>query len=559
MMDVMRILMCVMLVACGGGSPNPTDPDAGSRDGGFDVSFDVALPDVGPMLRECPGDAIVTDRAGLDALYGCTRIEGELRITGVATPSLDVLAHLEEVTGAFTLQRNGGLTQVRGLRSLRAIGGSVVIEDQPELIALTGLDALTTIGGDLRLQNDDALEDLSGLGALTAIGGELTIGRHRVLASLEGLSLPAELGAIRIEENAALTSLDALEAVTDVRGDVHVVGQLALLDVDGLSALASVGGELRIARDPALVRATLPAARSVMGGLTFDRLPALTTIDMSLETMRGALLINGADALAVFSLGTLDALEGLTITGAAALPGLAGMTLPASLSLVILEDCTSLAHLDALATVREVTGTLRLRNAPALTSATGVAGIARVGEELWLQRVPFEDFTAFAALAGELRVLHLEDLATFDGFDGLGAVTDISELVVEQVPMLADFTGFPAMVTRLDRLRLGFDFGLTRLAGLEALVFVGDLAIEANPDLEDLGALGNVTEVAQDLLVSSDDSLSSLGLSSLTRIGRNLIVQDNATLPMCEVDGLAGRVFLGGEVRASGNAGTGGC
>ncbi len=88
---------------------------------------------------------------------------------------------------------------------------------------------------------------------------------------------------------------------------------------------------------------------------------------------------------------------------------------------------------------------------------------------------------------------------------------------------------------------------------------MGDLSIEANPDLADLDALRNVTEVAQDVQITSDDSLASLGFPSLTRIGRNLIVQDNASLSMCEVDALAGRVFLGGEVRASGNAGVGGC
>ena len=88
---------------------------------------------------------------------------------------------------------------------------------------------------------------------------------------------------------------------------------------------------------------------------------------------------------------------------------------------------------------------------------------------------------------------------------------------------------------------------------------MGDLSLEANPALADIGGLRNVSEVAQDVQIASDDSLATLGLMSLTRIGRNLIVQDNAILPMCEVDALAGRIFLGGEVRASGNAGISGC
>jgi hypothetical protein len=98
---------------------------------------------------------------------------------------------------------------------------------------------------------------------------------------------------------------------------------------------------------------------------------------------------------------------------------------------------------------------------------------------------------------------------------------------------------------------------LKSLSGLENITFGGDLSIRWNSALKSLGALGGITSVSRDMVISSNDALTSLGMTGLQNVGDNFRISYNPMLCSSLAEELMNQVLAGGgigeEKRIEGN------
>lgn len=539
--SLLAMLLALSLVACGGKG----DADAGSSGG--DASLDAApdaTPDEGfdmpPELRECEGSFVVDTVDALEALAGCTRIGGDLTIQNLPlVESLTPLRFLERVDGTLTLRDDVALTDLRGL------------------------GALDAIGGDLDLEDADALESLAGLESLASLGGGLRLRSLRELTTTEGLGPVREVAFLAIEENVALANLAGFADLEEVRGDVNLTGQLALSSLAGLEDLQRIGGALQLARLPELTSVGgLAGLVNVGGRLLVNDLPQLTALGglSALTSIAGDLTLLDLPALtSLVGLAPLSGVAGVEVQNAA-LSSLDGLPVPADATFLRLVGLASLTDAGALGPLRTVAGDLTLRGLPALEDLAPLAGVREVRGALTLDDVGMRSLASFAAWSGASRGLVVERCARLTDVSGVGAAgVRAADVRFEGNPALVEFTGLPEGFVP-NNLRIADHGALTSLVGLELIAVFGELQLEGNAVLSSLAGLESLREVTNDLEIVDNDALASLGelaRGSLTRVGRDLRVEDNALLAACEVDTLAADITVGRNVLNSGNAGPG--
>ena len=100
--------------------------------------------------------------------------------------------------GHLTVNNNGSLRDIEGLRSLTQVVGDVEVSSNPDLITVDGLRGLTRVEGSLNIASNDALEDLDGLSNLTLTEGGVTINNNDLITELDGLVSLAEVGGSTI-------------------------------------------------------------------------------------------------------------------------------------------------------------------------------------------------------------------------------------------------------------------------------------------------------------------------------------------------------------------------
>ncbi len=137
--------------------------------------------------------------------------------------------------------------------------GNVFIEEATSgnITNLAGLAQITNIRGALTIQNNNALTTLSGLDMLTSIGdgGSASLSLFKASSSnLRGLrNVIVEDGFLRVESNAALTSLGGLDMLNSVLGSVRVVSNPALTSLSSLNNLSSIGTYLNLTNNAVLI------------------------------------------------------------------------------------------------------------------------------------------------------------------------------------------------------------------------------------------------------------------------------------------------------------------
>jgi hypothetical protein len=89
---------------------------------------------------------------------------------------------------------------------------------------------------------------------------------------------------------------------------------------------------------------------------------------------------------------------------------------------------------------------------------------------------------------------------------------------------------------------------LKSLSGLENITFGGDLSIRWNSTLKSLGALGGITSVSGDMVISSNDALTSLGMTGLQNVGDNFRISYNPMLCSSLAEELMNQVLAGGGI-----------
>jgi hypothetical protein len=252
----------------------------------------------------CPaaGNILITNQAELDALEGCTAIDGDLQIAPFPNADLRPLHALRSVSGwlnfrvpdgivdgptssRFAALNREGWLALDGLEALESVG-RLYIEGlaSPSLVPLSNLRVITS--GDLTMTSCGGLRDLHGLEGVAGVNllqlhcdelesiAALRLAREMIGLQIQGGKNLSDLGSPEVTTvfyNVVLTgtglrNLDALAKVSYVLGAVVIDNNPELTSVDGLNQLERAGS-LNLHGNPQLSR--LPA---------FDALNSLHTL-----------------------------------------------------------------------------------------------------------------------------------------------------------------------------------------------------------------------------------------------------------------------------------------
>lgn len=293
------------------------------------------------------------------------------------------------------------------------------------------------------------------LRALQRVGGFMVVFANDGLADLAGLECLRRSEALFLEENRALVDVAALagmEATTSLA--VHLCDALA-----DLSPLANLTGvrQLSFRSDPVL--ATLPAlpVGTVLDRLTVEHCPALKDLDalsgvrgtpLVIQVLRSSGLVSIAGLGGLWDAGDLSSASLIVhdLPQLASLAGLEALPAAGTLELSALPQLDSLAPLAGLRAVDE----LQLHDLPALKSLAGMTGLERLGT-LQIGRcepdsgLPLVDLAGLGAVT-ELHAIHLDDNPALQSLAGLDAlVTGPDEVLAVDNPVL-DPAAFAAFV-----------------------------------------------------------------------------------------------------------------
>jgi hypothetical protein len=332
-------------------------------------------------------------------------------------------------------------------------------------------------------------------------------------------------------------SVDPCVAPTVLPGDLHsadspcqpglglaVGGNLEVEGVADLACVCSVDGDLRLRAD-----AHMPRLVRVGGQLVTEEGVAAVLLPLLSET--GPLLLRGPSTLSTLEIPLLATVHGsveLSGLGVAAAP-LGGLRLVEGDLRV--EDLPS-TSLD-LSRLEEVQGELVLRRMPALAALEGTLGLARVGGSVLLEDLPaLTSLDRFATLVevGDSIVIRRVRTPSFTAFDRI--VTVPGDVWLEEVGEVSTTIAFPDLVSVEGSLVLLHSGTLSSWDSLPWLVSIGgDLHFEGNPLLATLPPW-----------------------SGLSSVGGDLHFVDNPSLPTSQLEELATRVTVSGEVIIEGNA-----
>lgn len=211
--------------------------------------------------RTLSGDVVINEQAELDALEGCTSIDGHVLIQPFFEPDLRPLHRLRTVRGELglggtyqnasvsaewttreaALARDtvaaGFVRSLEGLERLEAVGSlNLASVAASSLAPLAQLRQLTDFGT-LGLLDCNAIADLSPLAQLGGIQRLLVSGDN--LETLDGLMVRDRLESLSLKGK-KLADIDALSSLRDVRGEISI-DDTALRDLAPLARLVHAG------------------------------------------------------------------------------------------------------------------------------------------------------------------------------------------------------------------------------------------------------------------------------------------------------------------------------
>ncbi|HHO53403.1 MAG TPA: hypothetical protein ENK18_21665 [Deltaproteobacteria bacterium] len=436
-------------------------------------------------------------------------IEQELTIGS----SLDAEALCPEGGGSVHLRGDLLVRSDAPLRCLCEVEGSVEIVQGEEV----DLSRLARIGGDL-VASDTPLASLE-LSSLESVGGSVIF------------ELLPQLGEVR------------LPWLVTVGGGVRIV-HLALADRVDLSRLESVGGRLELSDIPNF-RTLLGegyALREIGGDLLLSNLDAWFGFYgfANLERIGGVLRIVDNDRISNLSGFTLlQQARGIELSGNGNLQILDGFdTLPVLAGDLRIESNPSLIREESFAALRDVVGTVSVRDNLSLSSLEGLEGLTSVGAlqlsgntalgtiEGWaLAEVDGElvidgntaltsvwAFPELTRVGGTLKITGSDQLSTLMGLDVLGVVG--GDLVLDDLASLSDLPPIPALSVIGGSVRI-VGSGLSGLDGLASLSVIGGLQLSANTALVELDALHGLSHVQGDLQIVDNVALDPVEVQEL--------------------------------------------
>jgi len=408
----------------------------------------------------------------------------------------------EVIRGGLNLQ--GAPPDVDFLMGLTRIEGGLEISGD-DALDLAGLSRLEIVGGSLTIENT-ALVNLDFLSSLSTVVADLTIGQSRADSALENVDGLSNLRTVGIGHYVT----ERGEGVTDT-GWLHVIRNPGLADLAGLSNLTTVGDGLKITDNSAMVDTGLTSLTTVGSG-PGRRLGRPHPI-------KGGVEISGNPNLADFGMPSLTSIGGvLSIRGGSDMLGFDGMSRLTSVGKDFsVPEGWSTAGLEALTTVG---GRLVLKG---VSDLRGLAALETVG-----------------ASPSQLRP------------DGCLTVLDGFNRARDAVVQLQSLAGLSSLRT-VRCLILRDNIQLANVDALSNLVSVGEggMSITGVQQLANLDGLSNLATIDGGLNIGGNQLLTSVGLTSLTQVGGDLVISQNGRL--ASVAGLSRLTSVTGTTTISNN------
>ncbi|MCF8369977.1 MAG: T9SS type A sorting domain-containing protein [Bacteroidales bacterium] len=250
-------------------------------------------------------------------------------------------------------------------------------------------------------------------------------------------------------------------------------------------------------------------------------------------TIYANIYIGGVSVINLDSLISIKELFGsLSIKEANSLKNLSGLD---SLS-IIWEDLViryndSLQNLTGLGNLDSIGGTLNITQNDTLISLTGMENLKKIGSYLSISNMPnltsLQGLNSLSLVNGSIYIHSLQAITTLEGLNSLTSVCG----------------GFS----------LNYNNALQNLSGLENLSYLdGDLKISSNAVLTSLSVLMNISYITGDLAILSNGSIANLsGLDNIDSIGGSLSIMGMGLLT--NLDGLDSLKNIGGALYISNN------
>jgi hypothetical protein len=396
-------------------------------------------------------DAVPFDLSGLERVESV----GRLRLASVALSTLAPLSSLRAIEGpsdsGLYLAEVSELTSLDGLRRLERVK-RIEFSDVPGLRSLRGLESLREVEAlDVRGM---PLEELAAPGQFV-LTGSLNL-EWTSLVTLQGLAESSRPSSIRLGNNRLLVSLDGLR-VAEALEELWLEGNTALEEIRALVGVREVNGPLVLSGSP---------LRSLEGLDALERVEGLTLSGTAITDLRG--------------LGRLENVDGVDIRENLALVTLAGLAPSVSI------------------------GWMSVAANPSLTQLS--LGNATI-DALLVFECPIPDLSGLEAvtLNRQLTVEGVPNLTSLAGFRPGPA--GLSELTLGRCPRLTDL-GALAGLSALDWLAI-HECGPASLDALGSLRRLGALALAANPNLTNVQALASLEKLGS-IAVSQNPSLATL-------------------------------------------------
>lgn len=360
-----------------GGQPGRPRPD----DEPFPEQIPTDTPIDMPSSSFCPtggtfnGSIDVSDTATLEALRGCTVIDGDLVIFGGSISDLEPLSQLRLVDGELRVTSYlGSLAGLEALESVDAL--TIQNSNMSSLEPLRSLRRIDNNGrvrtGMLQLTQNPGLTSLAGLGSIEELEG-VEISENLALTTLAGLNVPAQLSTVSIRSNPLLTDVVGLANLQLVE-TMEIEDSPSLPSLGSLSSLQAVDS-LVLVNNPSLADLNVPLSSirvlylENVGLTTLNGLPSLARVE-------SAVIQNNPNLLEIDRLGALETLTELSVINNASLvqlPEFAGSVLEQ----LHVRSNLSLAVGPAYPRVLEA-GTILIAENPSLASLTGFATLESV-------------------------------------------------------------------------------------------------------------------------------------------------------------------------------------
>jgi hypothetical protein len=339
--------------------------------------------------------------------------------------------------------------------------------------------------------------------SLTISGEEIT--------NLDGLSNLQTANHLTIEHAPNLTSLQGLNALTDVV--LLAIDHTGIEHMHGLEQLNDVELFLVIANNPNLLDLNGLSGLKSVYGMYIDSNSALQNLDGldSLETLDGIAITNNTVLSSVDGMPRLNHTDGDVYIGFNA----------------------SLQHISGFDYLQRIERELTIEGNPLLTSVSGFPSLS---------------------LISKLKFIDNPSLTSLPSFPALTLVT--SELIVRRNAALTTLDGLQALRRVNGYVRIDENQSLASLEGLNGLLVVNEaLSITDNPSLTDLHALNSLNQIDALLKIDNNDALASLaGLDSIETIG-SLEIRRNDLLSYCSVESICNHLYSGAPSLISENTG----